>query len=261
MSQNSVEIKNLYKTYMRPDGEVIELCTNFNLKLEKGKIYSIIGNSGSGKTTLINMIAGFENYDKGNIILDGGNEQYKVGILFQDSVLYPWKTIMENMLFACKNDFDNPQKVVREYLERVGLGDIEGCYPNELSGGMQQRIALLRVLLTNPDLVILDEAFGALDFQTRNQMQELFLELHAREKFTALVVTHDLAEAVRLGDNILGFYGRPLQYKVFNSQIKSEEVKQELLEGLKSIFSYRGVDKYAKRVLHNQNSIRVWSGS
>ncbi len=249
MDQNSIEIRNLSKTFIRPDGNVIEICRNFNLNIEEGKIYAIIGNSGSGKTTLINMIAGFEKYDSGNIILDGGNKEYKVGILFQNNVLYPWKTIMENMLFVCKKDYENPKKVVREYLKRVGLENTERCYPNELSGGMQQRIALLRILLINPNLVILDEAFGALDFQTRNQMQEFFLELHNRQKFTSLIVTHDLAEAVRMGDKIVEVYGKPLRYKIFNNEGTTKKEKVRLLKQLETIFINKEKVNHDERIL------------
>ncbi len=258
MPENSVEIKGLCKTYHRPNQEMITICKDLNLKLKKGKIYSVIGTSGSGKTTLINMIAGFEDYDSGAVILDGGNKKYKVGILFQDSVLYPWKTIMDNMLFACKGDFSNPKKVVREYLEKAGLSNIESCYPSELSGGMQQRIALLRVLLTKPDLVILDEAFGALDFQIRNQMQNLFLELHKEQKFTAIVVTHDLSEAIRLSDEILAFHGRPLSYEVLDSKITSEKDKENLLKIINKIYGYRKEHLYEKGILRNNCRIGVW---
>lgn len=261
MTENSVEIIGLCKSFVRPEQGSIAICKNLNLKLKKGKIYSIIGTSGSGKTTLINMIAGFENYDSGAVVLDGGNKAYKVGILFQDSVLYPWKTIMDNMLFACKNDFENPKELVRAFLRKAGLEEVENCYPNELSGGMQQRIALLRVLLTKPDLVILDEAFGALDFQIRNQMQELFLELHSEQKFTAIVVTHDLTEAIRLGDEVLAFYGRPLEYEVLNSNITSEENKENLLEKINKIYSYRKEYIYEKRVLQNSSRVGVWRES
>lgn len=249
MNQYSVEIKNLYKAYIRPDGKIITIFEDFNLDLEKGKIYSVIGNSGSGKTTLINMIAGFENFDSGEVVLDQGNQAYKVGILFQDSVLYPWKTIMENMLFACKNVFKNPQKIVSEYLIKAGLLNIENCYPSELSGGMQQRIALLRVLLTKPDLLILDEAFGALDFQIRGHMQKLFLDLHDEQNFTAIVVTRDLLEAIKLGDEILAFYGRPLKFEVLKSKLETETEKVKLLEKINNIYNFEGENVYEKRIL------------
>ena len=261
MTENSVEIKELCKTFYRPNQESLTICENLNLELKKGKIYSVVGTSGSGKTTLINMIAGFEDYDSGSVTLDGGNSKYKVGILFQDSVLYPWKTIMDNMLFACKNVFKNPKKIVREYLEKVGLSDVENCYPNELSGGMQQRIALLRVLLIKPDLVILDEAFGALDFQIRNQMQNLFLELHKEQKFTAIVVTHDLSEAIRLGDEILAFYGRPLRYEVLDSKITIEKDYENLMKKINKIYDYRKEYEYVQGELRNKSRIGVWKES
>jgi len=234
MKRNCVEVQNVSKGYIRPNGEKVMICRNFNLDIEKGKINVIIGDSGCGKTTLLNMIAGFENYEEGNIRLDS---DCKMGILFQDNVLYPWKTVMGNMLFACKHAFNDPKVVVREYMNKVGLHNIENCYPNELSGGMQQRIALLRILLTNPNLLLLDEAFGSLDCQTRNQMQNLFLDLHAEKRFTALVVTHDILEATLLGDNIFVFRGQPLSFDVIKNHQKADGNYAETIERIKNVLN------------------------
>lgn len=233
-SKNCVEIKNLSKTFIRPTGEKVIICDNLDLNIEKGEISSIIGSSGCGKTTLLNMIAGFENYDGGEINLA---PNCKIGILFQNNVLFPWKTIMENILFACRNYFEDPKAVIREYLAKVGLSEVENCYPNELSGGMNQRIALLRILLTSPDLIILDEAFGALDYQNRHEMQNLFLELHKERKFTALVVTHDMLEAITLGDNIFIFYDQPLKYNIIQNNVKSDGNYSSIIKQVESIFS------------------------
>ena len=221
-----VEIKGLSKTYHNRDGSKTEICNHLNLLVEKGKIYSLIGNSGCGKSTLINMIGGFEKYQEGKILYSGTNTG-KIGILFQDNVLFPWKTVMENMLFACRKLYSNPRSIINEQLELIGLAHIKDCYPEELSGGMKQRVALLRVLLTKPDLVILDEAFGALDFKTRQDMQDLFLEYHEREKFTAIVVTHDLSEALKLGDKVWILKSKPFLCEEI--EISEKEVSSNLI--------------------------------
>ncbi len=224
-----VEVRNLGKRFYREDGEYTEICKNFNLNIENGKIYSMIGNSGCGKTTLINMIGGFESYEEGEILYSTGTKE-NVGIIFQENVLFPWKTIMDNMLFACKNLYENPEQVIKKKLEDIGLMQITECYPRELSGGMQQRVALLRVLLTKPRIVILDEAFGALDYKTRNQMQDFFLKIQQEEKFTAIVVTHDLYEACKLGDKIWILKDRPLICKEIN--VRKEKNTQTIIEEL-----------------------------
>lgn len=155
-------------------------------------------------------------------------EDYKVGIAFQENVLFPWKTVMGNLLFACKKQYKYPQKVIREYLDKANLRYTENFYPQQLSGGMQQRIALIRILLTKPNLVILDESFGALDFKTRAEMQQLFIDLQQEEHFTGIVVTHDLLEATRLGDEILILRGEPLEYERINNSSLNKHSVEEL---------------------------------
>lgn len=243
INDDIVEIKNVSKTFFRPDDTTIPIFKNFNLKLKRGRIYSIIGESGCGKSTLVNIIGGFETVDSGEIKINGS---HSVGILFQDNVLYPWMTILENMIIACKNQFTDPKLMVTKYLSKIGLEDIIDCYPNELSGGMQQRIALLRVLLTKPDFIILDEAFGALDVQTRSQMQDLFLEMHNDEKFTSLIITHDLLEAVKLSNEIIVFFGQPLDYKIITIKkgVANETVK--ILQEIQSILGCSFENKNGK---------------
>lgn len=219
-----IELRNVSKKFLRPNGTYLNIFENFNMTIDEGTVNCILGSSGCGKTTFLNMIAGFEKQDKGEIIFANRKEDYRIGILFQDNVLFPWKTVMENILFACKGKFENPQKIIKEYLKKSGLENIENCYPSEISGGMQQRIALIRILLTNPKLVILDEAFGNLDFVTRSQMQDMFLELHKERRFTAIIVTHDIMEAVKLGDNIYFFQNTPVKYESLNNKGKKNSI-------------------------------------
>lgn len=217
MIEKYIEIRNLGKSYLRQDGNRLVICKNLNLTIERGKIYSIVGNSGCGKSTLINIIGGFEEYQEGKIMYFA-NKKERIGIVFQDNVLYPWKTVMENMLLACEEIYQYPKNIIEEQLKKIGLSQTIDCYPNELSGGMQQRIALLRVLLTKPDFVILDEAFGSLDYKTRMQMHEFFMDYHKKYKFTAIIVTHDILEACKLGNKIWILKDRPLVCKEINIQ-------------------------------------------
>lgn len=216
--QPDISLINVSKKFQNTEGSDLVICENLSLKFSTGKITCVLGESGCGKSTLLNIIAGFLKPDTGAVQLP---DDCRVGIAFQDNVLFPWKTVMGNLMFACKRLYRYPKKVIRQYLSKANLLYTENYYPSQLSGGMQQRIALLRILLTKPNLVILDESFGALDFKTRAEMQRLFIDIQREEKFTSIVVTHDLLEATRLGDEIVIFRGKPVKYKrVDNSRSK-----------------------------------------
>lgn len=207
--KNNIKVHNLCKSFPRPNGKEIFILDHLNIEFQANEITCIMGTSGCGKSTLINIIAGFEQPSSGYVMI--GDEQIKgptakVDILFQENVLFPWKTVAGNLKFALRmkeySKSETKQRV-KEYLESIGMEDIEDCYPKDLSGGMQQRVALLRTLIAKPKVVILDESFGALDVLTRYNMQRFFLDLHAKFKFTALVITHDIKEAAILGDRII----------------------------------------------------------
>lgn len=207
--KNNIEVHNLCKSFPRPNGKEIFILDHLNIEFRVHEISCIMGTSGCGKSTLVNIIAGFEQPSSGYVSI--GDEKIKgpsakVDILFQENVLFPWKTVAGNLKFALHmKEYSKPEtnQRVKKYLASIGMEDIEDCYPKDLSGGMQQRVALLRTLIAKPEVVILDESFGALDVLTRYNMQKFFLDLHAKFKFTALVITHDIKEAALLGDRII----------------------------------------------------------
>ncbi|MDY6964556.1 MAG: ABC transporter ATP-binding protein [Halobacteriota archaeon] len=182
---------------------------DLSFSVEDGEFVCIIGPSGCGKTTLLRMIAGLEKITTGDIILDGrrvsgpGNDR---GFVFQEYTLFPWRTAQKNVEFGL--EIQGIKKAERKiiaskYIDLVGLNGFEDRYPKELSGGMQQRVAIARALASNPEILLMDEPFGALDAQTRNLMQGELLRIWEKEHKTILFVTHSVDEAVFLADRVV----------------------------------------------------------
>lgn len=203
-----LSIKNIKKSYMNQNKKLLVL-NEISLDINPGEIVSIVGPSGCGKSTLLNIIAGFENIDSGEILykgkaIDGSSSER--GVVFQSACLFPWLNVRDNIAYGLKIKKVNKdfiKKQVEQYIKYIGLDGFENFYPNELSGGMQQRVALARVLIMEPKLLLMDEPFAVLDFQTRLEMQSLVLRLWDKFKPTILIVTHDIEEAVLLSDRIL----------------------------------------------------------
>jgi nitrate/nitrite transport system ATP-binding protein len=204
-----VEIWNIEKTYDTPRGPAV-IVRDFNLTLKKGEFVSLIGHSGCGKSTVLSMFAGLLSSTSGGIILAGkevtgpGPDR---GVVFQSPCLFPWMTTLENVrlgideVFAARSVEDRNQMALH-YLELVGLGGCAGRKPNELSLGMRQRVGLARAFALHPKMLLLDEPFGMLDSLTRYELQEVLLDLWAKDQKTALMVTHDVDEALFLSDRI-----------------------------------------------------------
>ena len=200
------------------DGATVKALEDINLTINKGEFISIVGASGCGKSTLLRIIGGLETKTDGSIqsggreITDTGEER---GMAFQESRLFPWLTIEKNVLFGLpyseKKKLGKKEQIEKayHYLELVGLADFGRAYPNQLSGGMQQRVSIARALIENPEILLLDEPFGALDALTRINMQEEIQRIWQHEKKTMILVTHDIEEAVYLGDRIVVFSSRP----------------------------------------------------
>ncbi len=213
----ALEISHLNKKF-EVDGEVVQALEDINLTINKGEFVSIVGASGCGKSTLLRIIGGLESKTDGSIqsggkeIVDTGEER---GMAFQESRLFPWLTIEKNVLFGLS--YSEKKKLSKKeqreraynYLELVGLSDFGRAYPNQLSGGMQQRVSIARALIENPEILLLDEPFGALDALTRMNMQEEIQRIWEHEKKTMMLVTHDIEEAVYLSDRIIVFSSRP----------------------------------------------------
>lgn len=167
-----------------------------------------MGPSGCGKSTLLNIIAGFDKQDQGTVLFRGQPTSMpspQRGVVFQSGVLFPWLTVKENIAYGLKLKKEDKKTIEKEcesYMHLVGLEGFENYYPNQLSGGMQQRVALARVLVLQPSMLLMDEPFGALDAQTRIAMQQLLLSISSHVKPTILFVTHDVEEALILADRI-----------------------------------------------------------
>ncbi|MBC8094305.1 MAG: ABC transporter ATP-binding protein [Akkermansiaceae bacterium] len=217
-----LEIRNLEKIYASRKGDV-EALTPTSFTVGAGEFVSLVGPSGCGKSTSLYMIAGLETATRGEIFLDGAavnGPGADRGMVFQNYTLFPWLTVLQNTQFSfeLENNRD-PSRSTGEVMSRIGrsycLLDLMGlkkfhhAYPRELSGGMKQRVAIARALANEPKVLLMDEPFGALDAQTREEMQELLLLLSRHEKMTVLFVTHDVEEAVYLSTRILVFSARP----------------------------------------------------
>ena len=188
-----LEIKNICKTYQAPNGE-IDALKNISFDINEGEYISIIGPSGCGKSTLLSIIAGLEAKTSGEIYIDG-----KIGYMLQKDNLLEWRTIYNNVLLGLeiqKNNTLENREYVEKLLKKYGLYEFKDKYPRQLSGGMRQRVALIRTLAIRPKILLLDEAFSALDYQTRLMVTEDIYKILKNENITALMVTHDISEGI-----------------------------------------------------------------
>ncbi len=213
-----IKVQNAALTYQSPEGEV-EALRNVSFAMEEGAFYSIVGPSGCGKSTLLGAIAGLEQLSGGAIYLDeeeirGPNP--KIGLMPQSDQLFGWKTIRDNVLLGLQVRRENtPERRAHadELLVRYGLAEFADKRPSQLSGGMRQRCSLIRTLVPQPRILLLDEPFSALDYQTRLAVSADVYEILRREEMTALLVTHDIAEAISMSDRVVVLSGRPAVVK------------------------------------------------
>lgn len=181
---------------------------NISLSIEKGRFVSLLGPSGCGKTTLLSIIAQLIKPTEGTIKLDGkplDQQQTSIGYMLQQDYLFPWKTILDNVCIGPKikgKISDQVYQRARNLFKKMGLPNVENLYPDQLSGGMRQRVALARTLMTNPTLFLLDEPFSALDYQTKLILEDFVLELLKEYQKTSILVTHDIGEAIAMSDDI-----------------------------------------------------------
>ena len=188
-----MEVKNICKTYQSQNGE-IEALKNISFDICEGEYISIIGPSGCGKSTLLSIISGLENKTSGESYIDG-----KIGYMLQKDNLLEWRTIYKNVLLGLEIQKENTPEnraYVEELLKKYGLYEFKDKYPTQLSGGMRQRVALIRTLAIRPKILLLDEAFSALDYQTRLMVTEDVYKILKAENITALMVTHDISEGI-----------------------------------------------------------------
>lgn len=195
-------------------GAVVVVLDGIDGRFEEGRFVSIIGPSGCGKTTLLRIIAGLEEASGGRVILEGQGTSRTggIGLVFQQYALFPWRTTLGNIEMGLEIIGINKaerRSAALDYVHAFGLSGFENRYPHELSGGMQQRVAIARTLIMKPSLVLMDEPFGSLDSQTRESMQEFLLEVWNQRRDTVIFVTHNVDEAVFLSDEIVVFSRRP----------------------------------------------------
>ena len=207
-----LKITNLKKIYHTKNKE-IEAISDFSLTLNKNEFIALVGPSGCGKSTILKILSGIEEKSDGKVEI---KENTKLGYMLQEDSLFDWLTIKENCLLGLKiqnilNE-ENEKNVLR-LLETYGLKDFINSYPSNLSGGMRQRVALIRTLAINPDILLLDEPFSALDYQSRLAVSDDVYKIIKKEKKSAIIVTHDIAEAISMADHIIVLTNRPCKIK------------------------------------------------
>ena len=213
-SESIISVEGVTKLFGSGEKEMVAL-SGLNLEVQEGEFLSLLGPSGCGKSTALNIMGGLLQASEGTVTFDGGQvtePSRNIGMMFQQAVMFPWRTTLDNVLLPVevfgekKKDFIPKAK---ELLDMVGIKDFADSYPWQLSGGMQQRAALCRVLLHDPKLLLLDEPFGALDEFTRESMNQELLRLQAYSQSTAVLVTHNITEAVFMSDRVAVMSARP----------------------------------------------------
>ncbi|HEY3302144.1 MAG TPA: ABC transporter ATP-binding protein [Candidatus Binatia bacterium] len=219
MSQTKLAVRNLRKVFQIDEGfgrsSSITAIDKVDLEIKEGELVTIIGPSGCGKSTLLMILAGLYEKSSGEVLLDGNSIDgpgLDRGVVFQEFALFPWLNVRSNICFGLKMkgipaaDHD---RIVKHYLEMVKLSEFEKIFPHRLSGGMKQRVGIARALAYSPELLLMDEPFGALDAQTRTSLQQMLVDIWAETKKTILFVTHSVREAVFLSDRIVVLSARP----------------------------------------------------
>ncbi|CAG9268084.1 ABC transporter ATP-binding protein [Paraburkholderia unamae] len=208
-----VAIENVSKTFTRPDGDAVPVLAGIDLTVAAGEVLCVLGASGCGKSTLLRIVAGLERADAGRVVVGSAVVEaagLDRGFVFQDHRLVPWMSVQQNVELALhRHPEAERRRIAEEKLALVGLSAFRDAWPGQLSGGMAQRVAIARTLAQRPRVLLMDEPFGALDAITRMQLQDEFLSLQASEGITTILVTHDIEEAVYLGDRIVVLSARP----------------------------------------------------
>jgi ABC-type nitrate/sulfonate/bicarbonate transport system ATPase subunit len=200
-----IEIKDLSVEYKGNKEQVLAL-DRLNINIETGDIYTFIGPSGCGKSTVLHVLSGIHKVYSGSVLIDGSSinpKIHRIGLVLQNYGLLPWKNIYDNALLGLKIKGEKADDYEKYILEKLGLSDMLKRYPKELSGGQKQRVAIARAFILKPDLLLMDEPFSALDAITREEMQELFLEIWRENRVTTVFITHSVDEALYLGRKIV----------------------------------------------------------
>ncbi|TCN27952.1 ABC transporter ATP-binding protein [Mesobacillus foraminis] len=259
-----ITINQVQKQYSDKNNQPVDILKDINLTVQKGEFVSILGPSGCGKSTLLSIVAGLTKATSGEILVNNikitkpGKDR---GMVFQQAALFPWLNVMENVTFPLKKEMSKKQaeEQAKKHLQMVQLGNYTGHYPHELSGGMQQRVAIARALAMNPDTLLMDEPFGALDEQTRARLHGQLENIWTETKKTILFVTHSISESIKLSDRIVVMGTKPgtiIQDIKVDLPRPREKYKKEMLEIEDHIMGYlkREIDKVVSEELSNAAS-------
>lgn len=222
--RNEIQIQHVKKEF-QIDKKPVTVLQDIDLTIRPGEIVSIVGGSGCGKSTLLRMIAGLSEPTSGQVLIGGSpvhRPSLDVGVLFQESRLLPWDTTEKNIAFGLPEHVSKKDRkaLVRKYIHLVGLDGFEKALPGQLSGGMQKRVAIARTLINQPHILLLDEPFGALDAFTRINLQKEVLKIWKEEKMTIVLVTHDIDEAIFMGQRVVVMSPKPgVVRKIYNIEL------------------------------------------
>lgn len=261
---STIEIKNLSKTFQRTgasEQSAVTALESLDLWIQDGEFFTLVGPSGSGKSTLLDILAGLSSPSRGEVLVDGApisGPSLERSVVFQQYALFPWLTAAANVQVGLESQarhgqgLNKAERRVRahEYLRLVGLEGVEDKYPHELSGGMRQRVAIARALAHEPKVLLMDEPFAALDAQTREQLQDLLLDIWKRTKTTIVFITHGIEEAVYLGQKVAVMSSKPGKIK----EIVDIDLEDRL--SVDDIRSTRRFGEYRHHIwtlLHNSN--------
>lgn len=233
--------------------ENVTAINKVNLKIKAGEFVSLVGPSGCGKTTLLRLIAGLDDPTYGKVCLDSEEikgTSHERGLVFQGAKLFPWMSVHDNIAFGLKarKIYKENKKVVKKFINLVGLSDFENSYPHHLSGGMQQRVSLARALINEPKVLLMDEPLGALDALTRVNMQDEITKIWKSRETTMVMVTHDVEEAICLSDRIIVMTPRPAKIECIidvNLERPRNRDKKEFISlknKILGILDFKGID-------------------
>lgn len=237
---------NLFSKVYEKNDKKTEVIKGLSVFIKRGEFVVFLGPNGCGKTTLLKCISGLVKPTKGEIILDDKpvvRPERKIGMVFQDYSLFPWLTVRDNLTFGLRFNgvsINKSDKIIRYYLKIAGLYEFRNKYPKDLSGGMKQKLAIVRTLAINPELILMDEPFSSLDKITREKMQEFLVDLWKKEKRTIIFVTHDIEEALFLADKIYILSKRPTRIiKSFN--VKFKRPRSKSIKNTKKFFGIKKI--------------------
>lgn len=256
---NGLLVQGVSKTFRLRSGQGLKALDNINFELKKNQLGVLLGPSGCGKSTLLRIVAGLESQEQGEISVAGhaiSGPGVDRGMVFQNYSSFPWLTVEENVAFGLKARRESMtlrEGVVDHFIQAVKLGGFEKAYPHQLSGGMQQRVAIARSLVSSPSILLMDEPFGALDPETRWQMQSLLLEIVKKERTTVLMVSHDIEEALYLGDVVYFMGTRP--GRILETIRPTIERSSTDRDAILDVSEYRQLEREIRQMMRSQSLV------